>query len=149
MSLEINKIATKKTGDLYNILENNESVKIKLTNIKTLFKPDKYYNNFYIKWNIENKDIRKIEIIEQILQQTFSKNIKSNILTLNNYPKLLNTKFIYSKNNPIIIENSLMSVPDFLEHNLERSYNILIEIGKVFINDEIKYPLIIKTINVC
>ena len=50
----------------------------------------------------------------------------------------------------MIIEKSLMNVPEFIENNLGNSYNIVIEIGKIFIdNDDIKYPLIIKAITVC
>ena len=150
MSLEIIKVSTKKTGVLYKILENNHNITIKLTNIKALFAPDKYYNNFYIKWHVNIEHIYKIIKIENILIRHFEKKLKSNIIKKDNYPLMLNTKFVYNKSNPMIIEKRLMNVPEFIENNLGNSYNIVIEIGKIFIdNDDIKYPLIIKAITVC
>ena len=149
MSLEIIKVSTKKTGKLYKILENSNNINIKLTNIKVMFKPDKYYDNFYIKWQINIENIYKIIKIENILLQHFKTDIKSNIIKKPNYPLMLNTKFVYNKNDPIIIDGDLTSVPEFIENNLEKSYNISIEIGKIFVNDTIKYPLIIKDINIC
>ena len=85
MSLEIIKVSTKKTGKLYKILENSNNINIKLTNIKVMFKPDKYYDNFYIKWQINIENIYKIIKIENILLQHFKTDIKSNIIKKPNY----------------------------------------------------------------
>jgi len=150
MSLEIIKVSSIKNGELYKLLENSTVISIKLTNVKTLFKPDKYYNNFYIKWQINIENIHKILKLEKLLSLHFNKNITSNIIKRVNYPLLLNTKFTYNKNNPIIIDDSLMNVPEYIENNLETSYNITLEFGKIFVNNEIiKYPLVIKNINIC
>ena len=92
-------------------------------------------------------DFSKLILLENLLAQTFKKDIKSNIIKRLKYPQMLNTKFVYKKGGPIIIENSLMSVPEFIENNLMASFNITVEVGKIFINDQIiKYPLIIKKI---
>ena len=63
---------------------------------------------------------------------------------------MINTKYIYNKNNPLIIDNSLSNIAEYIENNLEQSYDITLEFGKIFVNDDIiKYPLIIKNINIC
>tara|TARA_B110000211_G_C13978909_1_gene508436 strand:- start:692 stop:1144 length:453 start_codon:yes stop_codon:yes gene_type:complete len=149
MSLEIIKISSTKTGILYKIIENNNAISIKLTNMRALFKPDKYYNNFYIKWQIDIENIYKILKIEKLLSQHFKKGVTSNIIKKHNYPLMLNTKFTSNKNNPIIIDGSLLSVAEFIETNLEKSYNITIEFGKIFVNDDtVRYPLIIRRIDI-
>jgi len=150
MSLEIIKVSSVKTGILYKIIENNSGIRIKLTNLKTPFKPDKYFNNVYIKWKINIENIHKILKVEKLLSLHFKKNIKSNIIKRPNYPLMINTKYIYNKNNPLIIDNSLSNIAEYIENNLEQSYDITLEFGKIFVNDDIiKYPLIIKDINIC
>ena len=150
MSLEIIKISRTQTGSLYKLLENKHNITIKFTNIKPLFKPDKYYNNFYIKWRINIENIHKILKLEKYMGLYFQKNVKSNLLKKENYPLMLNTKFTSTKNNPIIINGDLTSVPEFIESNLDKSYNISIEFGKIFADDDtVKYPLIIRDISVC
>ena len=117
--------------------------------MRALFKPDKYYNNFYIKWQIDIENIYKILKIEKLLSQHFKKEVTSNIIKKHNYPLMLNTKFTSNKNNPIIIDGSLLSVAEFIETNLEKSYNITIEFGKIFVNDDtVRYPLIIRRIDI-
>ena len=145
MTLSLKKINTTKRGVLYKLLHNNKEVTISLQNVKSLFKPDKYKNIHYIKWGISDdiKNILEIDAYETLFTETFEgKNITSNIITRDNYPLMINTKFTYTKTNPIIIDNSLISVPEHIENNLNKMYNITLKIGKIFINEtHIKYPL--------
>lgn len=147
MSLGLELISQNEKGYLYEFNDPNNVLRIKLSNVEILFKPDNYRNSYYFKWNIDDQNIEIILKIESILSKYFSSPLTSNILIRNNYPKMLNTKLVYNKNNPLVIKNSILSVKDFIENNLDKKYNLVLKVGKIFVNKEnIKYPLIIKNI---
>tara|TARA_B110000208_G_C11728113_1_gene415345 strand:+ start:835 stop:1296 length:462 start_codon:yes stop_codon:yes gene_type:complete len=150
MAFSLEKIKETNNGVLYKLLLDNNKVYLKYKNVKALFKPDKYRNTYYIKWNVgEICLLEELEYIENIINSCFDGRVmSSNILKKNKYPLMLNTKYTYKKTKPIIISNTFLSVPEFIETNLDKSYNITLEIGKIFITEnEIKYPLDIKYIN--
>jgi len=149
MPLGLELISENNKGQLYEFNDPNNILEIKLNNVEILFKPDRYRNFYYFKLNIDNQNINKILKIEEILKTHLNGKLTSNILIRFNYPKMLNTKLVYSKSNPLIINESLLSVSEFVENNLDKRYNLVLKVGKIFVNSEnIKYPLIIKNINV-
>lgn len=150
MAFSLEKLKETNNGFLYKLLLDNKKVYLKYKNIKALFKPDKYRNTYYIKWNAgEICLLDELEYIENAIKSCFEGRVmSSNILKKKNYPLMLNTKYTYKKTNPIVISDTLLSIPEFIENNLDKSYNITLEIGKIFITEnEIKYPLDIKYIN--
>jgi len=146
--LQLIEISKLKNGTIYNIKENNQNIKFYLKNVTPMFKPDKFRNTYYIKWNVINSNLTNISKIENVLENYFiEKNIKRNIINKEGYPLMLNTKFIYSKQNPIIINGSVSNIVEFITNNMKEEYDICLEMGKIFIDEtSVKFPLNIKSL---
>ena len=144
--LQLVELSKLKNGTIYNIKENNQIIKFYLKNVTPMFKPDKYKNSYYIKWNVVNSNLSNISKIEDVLENYFiEKSIKKNIITKKGYPLMLNTKFIHSKQDPIIVDGHVTNIAEFITTNMEEEYDICLEMGKIFIDDtSVKFPLNIK-----
>lgn len=81
-------------------------IEITLNNVKSIFGKEKKYNNYFIKWCINNNDISIIRLIESMLRTSF---LNENITEINsavcikqNYPNMLESKIVNTSSFDVI-----------------------------------------------
>lgn len=81
-------------------------IEIKLNNVKSIFGKEKKYNNYFIKWCINNNDISIVRLIESMLRTSF---VDENITKVNsavcikqNYPNMLESKIVNTSSYDVI-----------------------------------------------
>ena len=151
--MKIKEISNNKQGISYSIKNDDDTtINITLRNVSLLFGLEKYKENiFYLKWNINDHYaiICFIEQFEEKLNTEFNTPVKSNIIRKNNYPIILNSKLIYTKNNNIILrtDNDISSIEEYIDK--KNKYNVILEIKSVFKNKNlINYSILIKNISI-
>tara|TARA_Y100000385_G_C13021287_1_gene606300 strand:- start:456 stop:944 length:489 start_codon:yes stop_codon:yes gene_type:complete len=97
-------------GKLYNVSvcdgKKIKPIEIKLNNVKSIFGKEKKYNNYFIKWCINNNDISIVRLIESMLRTSF---VDENITEVNsavcikqNYPNMLESKIVNTSSYDVI-----------------------------------------------
>ena len=155
MNFNIKHFRRIKTGNLYKCEYLNDQINLQFKKVIPIFGIEYVSNYKYIKWKLDDIliDISKIEILrnfETFLKDEFpEKEIKSVIIEKNNYPLMINTKYIESKTGNIIIseKGEVPTINEFINKN--KLYNIDITLENIFVNDKfVNYSLIIKKISV-
>ena len=157
MKFSIEKIKKNSKGVLYKcyLLDNNNNnkhINLVFESLSTLFGIEYIYGYKYIKWKLNlnsSYNINLIKELELFLKEEFpQKDIKSVLIEKNNYPLMLNTKYIESKTGNII-ESDKGEVPTITEFiEIGKLYNLEIILENVFVGEKyINYSLIIKKIS--
>ena len=101
-------------GKLYRVNvcdgKNIKPIEIKLNNVKSIFGKEKKYNNFFIKWCINNNDIYIVRLIESMLKTSFVdediNEINSALCIKQNYPTMLESKIVNTSSYDVISHES-------------------------------------------
>jgi hypothetical protein len=154
MILQKKKRMASKHGTLYTIEklidEKFEPIIFTLNNASLLFNIQRTSNKIYLKWKSNSMSgLSDILDIETAIKNFFNKNIASNIIEKNNYPKHVSTQIKVNKNGSDIIndtENSTKTYEEYITKN--NRYNLILEIKNVFEKDTvINYTINIKKIS--